>query len=98
MEATLTSASNSEIVVAEPVVQSYGGANFADQKVVVQRIPAYRSVAESGGGRITASAWDGLAGATTGIVAMFVKGTGSRHGPVRSSSPAARRVLATGAP
>lgn len=77
----VASAADSEIHIARPIVRSYSGMNFANQKVVVQRIPSYSSVAESGGGRITASAWDGLAGAdtgqpvSTGIVAMSVTGT-----------------------
>lgn len=82
----VVSASNSEIRVAQPIANTYGGMNFSNQRIVVQRIPSYSSVAESGGGLITASPWDGLAGANTGgpvatgIVAMFVKGTFSIAG------------------
>jgi len=77
----VASATGSEIALAQRIANAYGGMDFGKQQIVVQRIPSYSSFAESGGGSITTSAWDGLAGAatakpvTTGIVAMFVKGT-----------------------
>jgi len=72
--------SGSTITTTSAIQNSYQGTSFANQKVVVQRVPQYSNVTVSGGA-ITAGAWDGLAGASgsnpvnTGIVAFFANGT-----------------------
>jgi LruC domain-containing protein len=67
------------ILLRDPLQKSYG-ANLAAQKVVVQRVPRYQNVTIQSGGKITASAWDGLAtdpagaaGVRTGVVAFLVE-------------------------
>jgi len=75
----IATASGSTLTTAVPVEKNYAGDAFANQKVVVQRIPQYRNVTIGSGGKLTAGAWDGLAGSpgrvNTGIVAFHAQGT-----------------------
>jgi len=70
------------ITTSTPVSKSYTGSSFANQKVVVQRVPNYTSVTLSSSGIITAAPFDGLtqapatgSGYQTGIVAFRANGT-----------------------
>jgi len=62
--------------------KSYDGTSWANQKVVMQRIPQYENVTVSGTGEIIASTWDrlsttpaGSAGYRTATISMFVNDT-----------------------
>ncbi len=63
--------------LASPLVKDYSGLDFANQRVVVQRIPRYGEVTVTGTAVITAGAWDGLTTAPqpvkTGIVAFYAR-------------------------
>ncbi len=63
----IESVSGTTITLAEPLVNSY---NASTQKIMVQRIPRYKSVTVNNGGNLTAHAWDG----TTGGVVFFRAG------------------------
>jgi len=80
----VASVSGSNITTTSAIQKSYSGSSFANQKVVVQRVPQYSSVTVGSGGLITANAWDGLAGAggavNTGIVAFYAGGALSLGG------------------
>jgi hypothetical protein len=76
------SAAGTSITTKTAITRTYAGSSFANQKVIVQRVPQYGNVNVSGSGLITASAWDGLAttpsgnaGYLTGIVAFLANGT-----------------------
>ncbi len=69
------------VTVFQAPTESYGGSTFSNQKVAIQRVPQYDNVTISGGGSLTASAYDrlatapaGAAGYYTGIVAVMVDG------------------------
>lgn len=70
------------ITTASNIVNSYDGSSFANQKIIVQRVPNYTNVTLDSSDSITASAWDGLAttptgaaGYYSGIVAFKANGT-----------------------
>ena len=70
------------ITLSEAPYRSYNGSLFADQKVIIQRIPQYSNVTISGGGSLTTSTYDrlvttptGQAGYFSGVLAMMVNGT-----------------------
>lgn len=70
------------ITTTTNIRKTYQGNTFANQKVVIQRIPNYTSVTLDNTDSITASAWDtlattptGTAGYYTGIVAFRANGT-----------------------
>jgi hypothetical protein len=60
------------INVTSSIAKSYDGTTFANQKIVVQRIPQWTSVTINSSGTLTANAWDGSSG---GII--IFKATGS---------------------
>jgi hypothetical protein len=74
------SVSGSTVNVFQTIAGAYGGTSFENQRVVLQRVPQYSTVTIAPGGVVTATAWDGLAGApmnlpvNTGIVAFFASG------------------------
>ncbi len=54
------------------VQKSYDGSNFANQAVVVQRVPQWTTVTIQNGGVLTANAWDGTTG---GVIVFRATGT-----------------------
>lgn len=70
------------ISLSSPIQNFYGGTDFSNQKVIIQRIPNYTSVVLDSNDVLTSSKWDALtqtpigsAGYQTGIVALKVKDT-----------------------
>ncbi len=60
------------INVTSTITKSYDGTTFANQSIIVQRVPQWTSVTINSGGTLTANAWDG----TSGGVIVF-RATGS---------------------
>ncbi len=60
------------INVIAAIQNSYDGTAFANQKVVVQRVPQWTTVTINSGGTLTANAWDGSSG---GVLAFMATGT-----------------------
>jgi hypothetical protein len=53
------------------VQKSYDGSSFANQKIVVQRVPQWTNVTINAGGSLTANAWNGTSG---GIIVFRATG------------------------
>ena len=68
----IASVSGTTLYLTSGVSNTYGGANFASQKVVVQRVPQWTDVTISSGVSLTANAWDGTSG---GIIVFRAMGT-----------------------
>ncbi len=58
--------------LASVVTKSYDGSNFANQKVIVQRVPQWTNVTIANGGTLTANAWGGTSG---GVLVFRATGT-----------------------
>ena len=78
----VTGTNENNILVDTQPTKSYDGSSWANQAVVIQRIPQYSNVTLNGSDTLTASAWDGLAttptsaaGVQTGIIAFYANGT-----------------------
>jgi hypothetical protein len=68
----IDSVSGTSLYLTSSVQKSYGGANFASQKVVAQRVPQWTNVTISSGVSLTANAWNGTSG---GIIVFRATGT-----------------------
>ena len=78
----VTETSGNNIVVSAQPTKSYDSSSWANQAVVIQRIPQYGDVTLDETDILTVSAWDGLtttptgaAGVQTGIIAFYANGT-----------------------
>lgn len=65
------------INVNSTIANSYDGTTFANQSVVVQRVPQWSTVTINSGGTLTADAWDGTSG---GIIVFRATGTVTLNG------------------
>jgi hypothetical protein len=60
------------INVKSTIQNSYDGTTFANQKIVVQRVPQWTTVTINSGGKLIANAWDGSSG---GVVVFRATGS-----------------------
>lgn len=60
------------INVSETITKSFDGTVFANQKVVLQRIPQWTDVDINSGGDLTCKTWNGTSG---GVLVFFANGT-----------------------
>jgi len=75
LDVTNVNTDTKTITVSSGISKSYDGNNFANQKVIIQRVPNYTSVTLDSSDSLTASSWDGLtttpsgtSGYSTGII------------------------------
>ena len=79
---TVEAAPSGDVIeLVDATVNNYGGADFAAQAVVLQRIPQWSDVTITG--TLTASPWDGDSG---GVLAFFALGTVAVQGAIDMSS------------
>jgi len=68
----ISSVTTTTLTFTTTISNSYDGATPADQKVVIQRVPNWTSVTlDTSGDKITASAWDELSTAPSGVAGRF---------------------------
>ena len=83
---TIARSGSGQVTFTTPVLGIYGekpGAALSGQRIILQRVPHFLSLAVPAGGTLTAAAWDGQKG---GVVALRVTGTAAIAGAVQADA------------